>query len=257
VNKYINCINYIISQNNKDSLHLINIYNRLRKWGCSEDICYAGLFYSLEDRETVKKLIGKKAESLYFSSSKESKILSLAIKLNKPFINVIDNYFDQYSILESYYYFRDIVPWRFIGSGADNTRWRKFKYDLNFKNKIELKFKKETEAILKNSNYFDILKPERVYASASPYGTVNLPHKDYEGTDGLTIMYYLNESWNLDFGGETVFYNEQNDEIQKSVIPKPGRVLFFDGNITHVARDTVRNFNDLRMVLTFKYEINI
>ena len=257
MNKYINCINYIVKQNNKDSLNLIKIYNRLRTWKCSEDICYAGLFYTTEDRKIVSQLIGKKAESLYSSNTKESKIISLAIKLNKPFINVIDNYFDQYSILESYYYFRDKVPWRFIGSGADNNRWRKFKYDLDFKNKIELRFKKETEAILKNSNYFDILKPERVYASASPYGTVNLPHKDYEGTDGLTIMFYLNHDWSLDLAGETVFYNDQNNEIEKSVIPKPGRVLFFDGNITHAARDTARNFNDLRMVLTFKYEINI
>jgi len=151
------------------------------------------------------------------------------------------------------------VPWKFIGSGKDITKWRKFKYDLKFNNDVEKNLKKNTENILKNLKYFELLKLERVYASANPYGTVHESHKDYkENTKGgITVMYYLNNNWDLSLAGETVFYDNNSFDIQKSVIPKPGRVVIFDGLIEHCARDTTRNFNDLRMVLTFKYKINL
>ena len=70
-------------------------------------------------------------------------------------------------------------------------------------------------------------------------------------------MYYLNNFWDFKFGGETVFLNPDNQDIFKSVIPKPGRVIVFDGNIEHCARDVRRDVNDLRMVLTFKYKISL
>lgn len=284
MNKYINCINYLISKKTQNIphghknlfQHLINVYDKLRKWNCHEDICYAGLFHSIygnkifdfkteTDREIIQKLIGKKSEFLVYSynqdryENKELKIISLANQLDHNFIYSIDNFFDKKDIAENYFYFRDLVPWKFLGSGKNYNKWRKFKYDLTFNNKIEKKFKTNTENILKNIKIFDLLKIERVYASASPYGTVNESHKDYktDSNGGITVMYYLNHDWDLSLGGETVFYDINNYDIQKSVIPKPGRVLIFDGLIEHCARDVTRNFNDLRMVLTFKYKINI
>lgn len=284
MNKYINCINYLISKktqniphNNKNLFqHLINVYDKLRQWNCHEDICYAGLFHSIygnsvftfkteTDREIIKKLIGKKAELLVYLynqdryKNKKLKIISLANELDQNFIHLIDNYFDKKEILNIYFYFRDTISWNFTGSGKDETKWRKFKYDLTFKNKIENKFKKDTENILKNLKFFDLLKLERAYASANPYGTVHESHIDYDlnSNGGVTVMYYLNNNWDLSLGGETVFYDIDKYDIQKSVIPKPGRVVIFDGLIEHCARDTIRSFNDLRMVLTFKYKINI
>jgi len=284
MNKYINCINYLINKKTNIILHynkslfqhLVNVYNKLRSWDCNEDICYAGLFHSIygnenvslkteTDRQTIEKLIGKKAEYLVYLYNKDRyhnkdlKIIFLANKLDQDYIRIIDNYFDNEDIIKNYFYFRDLVPWKFTGSGKDLTKWRKFRYDLKFKNDIEKKFKKNTENILINLKYFELLKLEKVYASANPYGTVHESHKDYsENTKGgITVMYYLNNNWNLSLAGETVFYDNNGLDIQKSIIPKPGRVVIFDGLIEHCARDTVRNFNDLRMVLTFKYNINI
>ena len=284
MNKYINCINYLINKKtntiphyNKSLFqHLVNVYNKLRSWDCNEDICYAGLFHSIygneifsvkteTDRQTIEKLIGKKAEYLVYLYNKDRyhnkdlKIIFLANELDQDYIRIIDNYFDNEDIIKNYFYFRDLVPWKFTGSGKDLTKWRKFRYDLKFKNDIEKKFKKNTENILINLKYFELLKLENVYASANPYGTVHESHKDYnENTKGgITVMYYLNNNWNLSLAGETVFYDNNGLDIQKSIIPKPGRVVIFDGLIEHCARDTARNFNDLRMVLTFKYNINI
>ena len=283
MNKYIKCINYLVTKKTQEIVHhnksffqhLINVYNTLRKWKCEEDVCYAGLFHSIygneyfnqqieKDRNVIKNLIGNKSELIVYefnqnrSKNKNTKIISLANNLDHDFINVFDNLLDKQEIDTNYFYFRDIAPWRFIGSGKDETKWRKFNYHLKFKNKIEKKLKDQTENILKNMQIFDLLKLERAYASANPYGTVHESHTDWEKeVTGITIMYYLNNTWDLKFAGETVFYDKNNQDILKSIIPKPGRIIIFDGNIEHCARDVRRDLNDLRMVLTFKYKLSI
>jgi hypothetical protein len=286
MNKYIKCINYLILKKtqevphyNKNLFqHLINVYNKLRKWRLEEDLCYAGLFHSVygneyfthkveTDRSVIKNLIGSKAESLVYqynndrNQNKNTRIISLANKLDHDMILVFDDYLDKQEIDTNYFYFRDTVSWNFMGSGGDINKWRKFNYKLKFKNKIEKKLKKQTESILKDMHIFDLLQSERTYASANPYGTVHESHVDYNedfsSKGGITVMYYLNNFWNFNFAGETVFYNKNNQDILKSIIPKPGRITVFDGTIEHCAREVRRDLNDLRMVLTFKYKINL
>lgn len=69
---------------------------------------------------------------------------------------------------------------------------------------------------------------------------------------GITVMFYLNKVWDVSYGGETIFINNSGD-ITNSVIPKPGRVVIFDGSIPHAAREVSRTCIELRMVATFKY----
>jgi len=52
------------------------------------------------------------------------------------------------------------------------------------------------------------------------------PHVDLP-FDHLVVLYYVNDA-----DGDTVFFNEKN-EIIKSVSPKRGRVVAFDGSIYH------------------------
>ena len=66
-------------------------------------------------------------------------------------------------------------------------------------------------------------------------------------------MFYLNKLWDVSYAGETIFLNNIGD-ITNSVIPKPGRVVIFDGTIPHAAREVSRICVELRMVATFKYE---
>ena len=204
MNKYIKCINYLVSKKTQDVphynknlfQHLINVYNKLRKWRLEEDLCYAGLFHSVygneyfthkveTDRSVIKNLIGSKAESLVYqynndrNQNKNTRIISLANKLDHDMILVFDDYLDKQEIDTNYFYFRDTVSWNFMGSGGDINKWRKFNYKLKFKNKIEKKLKKQTESILKDMHIFDLLQSERTYASANPYGTVHESHVDY------------------------------------------------------------------------------
>ncbi|MGZ3697700.1 MAG: 2OG-Fe(II) oxygenase [Bdellovibrionota bacterium] len=53
----------------------------------------------------------------------------------------------------------------------------------------------------------------------------------------LTCLYYANETWEGDWGGETVFYNEDRDAVF-CVTPKPGRVVIFN-DVLHRASPPV------------------
>lgn len=285
MNKYINCINYLINkksnllQHSKSSFlnHLINTYNILRSWNCNEDICFAGLFHSIygnniflhktaESRDEIKNLIGEKAEKLVYDFNNnrlaydELKLISFANELEQQdYIHIFDNIYDLQTQKEIAFYFRDKIKWGYIGFGLNPNNWRKFNYLVKSKkNKYINKLDIYSKSILQKLNIYSFLKEKIVYASAYPYGTVHEIHSDYPNRNmGITLMYYLNDQWNIENAGETVFYDNSRYDIIKSIIPKPARAIVFDGNIPHDARSSARNVADIRMVITFKYFINI
>lgn len=278
MNKYIKCINYLATKgtakinhaNHSFFQHLIQVYNVLRSWNCSEDVCYAGMFHSIygnesfkhkteTDRAVIKELIGEKAEEIVFLYNKdrfhshETRVIHFANELDNGIVDVLDNVYDAQEAFEIYKYFRKEVGWKYNASGVEQTGWTKFRYDLDFKNEKEVILKNISTDILKQYKFDELLKLHSAYASANPYGTVHEAHEDFYEKGCVTIMFYLNHFWHIDYGGETVFYNKLNTEIIKSIIPKPSRAVIFDGTIKHCAREYRRDVQDLRMVLTFKY----
>lgn len=75
----------------------------------------------------------------------------------------------------------------------------------------------------------------RVYANCYTPSDSPEPHKDQCENNGFTVLYYANSEWSWENGGETVFFDE-NREIIKAVLPKPGRVVIFQPDIHHTAR---------------------
>ena len=73
------------------------------------------------------------------------------------------------------------------------------------------------------------------------------PHFHVDGMDGITFIYYANDEWNLEMGGETQFYI---DEEIKGVLPYPNRIIMFDSDIIHRAT-TFREGH--RFTLAIKY----
>ena len=55
-----------------------------------------------------------------------------------------------------------------------------------------------------------------------------------------------------DWAGETVFYNDQRDDIIRSVYPRPGRIAVFDSRIPHVSRTPSRNCPMVRYTIAIK-----
>lgn len=78
----------------------------------------------------------------------------------------------------------------------------------------------------------------RQYVNYSTSETVDKIHTDTYSyvKNALTIIYYANTHWNKNWHGETVFYNDIENEILLSIMIKPGRIVVFDSTIPHCAR---------------------
>lgn len=172
-------------------------------------------------------------------------------------IQILDNIFNDKDIDTFYGEFRDFTSWEWDGGANNKNTWRKFSKILDPQNQIHSKlFKKSDEIFYAN---FPQYKESHIlmanYASGYLFGTHHDIHSDYpvQG-QGITVMFYLNKVWDISYGGETIFV-DSNFDISNSVIPKPGRAIVFDGTIPHCAREVSRTCIEMRMVVTFKYEL--
>lgn len=83
--------------------------------------------------------------------------------------------------------------------------------------------------------------PYRVYTNYASFGDTLLTHVDaVTEARELTALWYLCESWDPEWGGETLFYDAAGD-AQIAVSPKPARLLLFDGAIRHAGKPPNRN----------------
>lgn len=91
----------------------------------------------------------------------------------------------------------------------------------------------------------------RLYSNAYTYGTEGTIHKDSGLKDNTTHLIYISMKWRADWAGETVFL-DSNDEIYRAVLPSPGRLVEFAGDIPHAARSVTKFCPILRQIIVFK-----
>ena len=96
----------------------------------------------------------------------------------------------------------------------------------------------------------------RCYANRHTYGVEGYIHTDTKRDEDYTVVIYMNEIWNMNWGGETSFYNLDRHEIIQSYMPMYGRVLVFKGNVPHCARSVTRICPEARTTLMFKASVN-
>lgn len=91
----------------------------------------------------------------------------------------------------------------------------------------------------------------RCYANAHTYGIEGYPHVDSKKPGHYTTIFYINPVWKPEWAGETVFFDAGHD-IVRAILPKPGRMIIFDGNVLHAARGVSRTCPAMRVTLMFK-----
>jgi SM-20-related protein len=91
----------------------------------------------------------------------------------------------------------------------------------------------------------------RCYVNGYTYGTDGYFHVDSERPDEYTTLLYLNDYWEPDWAGETVFLGA-NGDILKAVLPKSNRAVIFPADLQHAARGVSRKCAALRKALIFK-----
>jgi len=94
----------------------------------------------------------------------------------------------------------------------------------------------------------------RAYTNCNRYGDMLFPHTDcLPGQRELTALWFMARDWDPDWGGETLFFNEQQD-AEFVVSPRPGRLVIFEGEISHCGRPPNRICYRARYTLAMKFE---
>lgn len=95
----------------------------------------------------------------------------------------------------------------------------------------------------------------RSYCNHAVYGDMLFTHTDSRpGERGLTALWYVAPVWDVEWGGETLFFDSKMD-AEAVVSPKPGRLVIFDGSIAHVGRPPNRICYAPRYTLAYKFDI--
>jgi len=101
--------------------------------------------------------------------------------------------------------------------------------------------------ILKNLNF----KVKLINSYVHNYGVDSQTYMHVDNSTP-TVMYYANPKWDIDWGGETFIFDENND-VKKTILAKPGRIAIFDGNTMHMGNPTSIRAAERRYAIVFKF----
>lgn len=82
------------------------------------------------------------------------------------------------------------------------------------------------------------LTPVSLLLNVYNHGDSSWLHRDNEDSKFWTALLFLNEYWDINWGGDFVLVKD--NEIYKSCAPTPGKFVLFQGNILHGARPVSR-----------------
>lgn len=94
------------------------------------------------------------------------------------------------------------------------------------------------------------LKPQRFLMNLFGHGDSSWIHKDSEKPGDWTVILYLNDHWDINWGGDTVIV--EDNEIVHCCAPTPGKLFLFRSNLLHGARPVSREAPYPRFGLTFQ-----
>ena len=92
----------------------------------------------------------------------------------------------------------------------------------------------------------------RCYANAQTCGQDQRLHTDDDVASSKTIIVYVNDCWNVDWGGETIIWDKETRTITNSILPKFRSIMGFPGSAWHGVRPVSQYADFLRMTLMFK-----
>jgi len=113
-------------------------------------------------------------------------------------------------------------------------------------------------AFLSSDSFAEINKelvdyiPDRYYLNTASIATNSYYHVDYTKPGRKTLLYYLNERWCREWGGETLFTGKYG-ECEIAVEYKPGRIVIFDSEIEHKPAQISTDADEFRSVFVIQY----
>jgi len=74
--------------------------------------------------------------------------------------------------------------------------------------------------------------------------------------DMVVVLYYPNLRWRREWGGETIFYDDNRENLIFASEYKSNRMVLFDGKIPHSVRAPSYISDQYRFTMSFFYTIN-
>jgi hypothetical protein len=104
------------------------------------------------------------------------------------------------------------------------------------------------ERLFPNEQFTD----QRAYVNCSVYGDGYYLHRDCGPHEAhVTALYYANLEWKPDWGGETLYYNDEED-AELAITPRPGRLVIARGALLHRGNVPTRACHEERYTLAYK-----
>ena len=94
------------------------------------------------------------------------------------------------------------------------------------------------------------LDPNRIILNLYNHGDSSWLHQDSKNPQHHTVIVYLNDFWDLNWGGFTIFV--EDGEIIHTTAPKPGKFVIFKSNMLHGPTAVSREAPYPRLGLTFQ-----
>lgn len=91
---------------------------------------------------------------------------------------------------------------------------------------------------------------QRTVMNLYNHGDSSWLHVDSQNSDEWTVIVFMNEYWNLNWGGDFVLV--ENNEILKAFAATPGKFVLFKGNLLHGARPVSREAPYPRFGIAFQ-----
>jgi len=92
----------------------------------------------------------------------------------------------------------------------------------------------------------------RCWAVAHQSGSHGDIHQDTGGD--FSVILYPHDTWHVNWGGETIFFDPDNYDIVKSLLPLPRQAVVFDSDVFHCARPTTSHFLGIRYVINYLFK---
>ena len=163
-------------------------------------------------------------------------------------------------IISDVYYVCCQLPYRISNSSCREVQGivdQRLKCDIEHNNPaIEHLFNENTESSKEIQKYIpkDKYCFVRAYANLGIHSDVNQIHTDNQSAC-KTLLYYPNKKWEMGWGGQTVFFDDRGNR-QKTVEVVPGRIVIFDGRISHTVMPmNIRSSPSYRFTIAIKFEL--
>lgn len=161
-------------------------------------------------------------------------------------VKIIDGMFDDHFVQEMYQYVKSLPFDQHEVDVKETHLSQGTSQEFEFDHPLIIKMIKAYSEHLTNSEL------QRTYCNKILNTDTPQSHRDSKYEVDMTVLYYVNPNYDFEWGGETIFYNDECDAIQ-CVTPKTGRVVIFPGNVLHSARPFAMYVTEPRYTIAFKY----